>query len=159
MKAGRKETAPGGYGRQQTEMKHPEEWAPDLSPDRLSGQNIGAETKHRGVAASRTARDVKSAHAALRNLADDELEQIPILAEGTRLEQGATYIDINRARAAEFTATGGMVAESSTLHVPKDRVPYQIWNRLLAALSERAEGEPHRTPDQPSGGTTNTGQR
>src|SRR5215207_3883706 len=104
MKAGRKETPPGGYDRQQTEMKHPGDWAGDLSPDRLSGQNIGAETRHRGVAGSRTARDVKAAHAALRDLADDELEQIPILAEGTRLEQGATYIDINRTPAAEFTA-------------------------------------------------------
>jgi hypothetical protein len=147
MKAGRKETAPGGYDRQQTETKHPEEWDRDLSPDRLSGQNIGAETRHRGVAASRTARDVKAAHAALRDLADDELEQIPILAEGTRLEQGATYIDINRTRAAEFTATGGMVAEAATLHIPKDRVPYQIWNRLLTALSRRAEGEPHQPLD------------
>jgi hypothetical protein len=113
----------------QTEHKHPEPWADDLSPDRMAGQNIGGEAEAQEVAA-RTAQDVKAVHRALTGFNDDELKEIPVLEPGTRLRQGATYLDLSRGP-QPFTATGDMSVRSDQAVVPKDRVPYWLWNRLV----------------------------
>jgi hypothetical protein len=62
---------------------------------------------------------------------DNELKQIPVVAEGARLQQGATYVDLKAQPVREFTATGDMSAGHDDAYAPKDRVPYEIWNRLL----------------------------
>lgn len=113
----------------QRERKHPEEWAGDLEPDHMAGQNIGemAAEREKGLP---TAYDVKEVHRSLRGFTDDDLKSIPVLPEGSRLQQGATYLDLSDARREEFTATGDMEAESGKRYVPKDEVPYPIWNRL-----------------------------
>jgi hypothetical protein len=111
----------------QMQQKHPDEWNRDLNPDRLAGQNIGGEAEHREKNA-RTAHDVKPVHRALEEFRDDELEQIPVLDPGTRLRQGATYLDLDQ---GEFTATGEMAVERGHCIVPKDLVPYETWNKLL----------------------------
>jgi hypothetical protein len=51
--------------------------------------------------------------------------------EGARLQQGATYIDLNEQPPQELTARGDIAAEPGNAYVPKDRVPYGIWNRLI----------------------------
>ena len=113
--------------RRQTAQKHPEEWRRDLSPDRMAGQNIGgvAEEHER---MTHTAYDVKPVHRALEGFADDELKQIPILETGTRLRQGATYLDLG---GEEFTATGEMQVRPGRNVVPKDGVHYETWNKLI----------------------------
>lgn len=111
----------------QLEQKHPDEYARDLNPDRLAGQNIGGEAENRELGA-RTAHEVKPLHRALENFRDDELKQIPVLEPGTRLRQGATYLDLDQ---GEFTATGEMSVERGHMVVPKDRVHYDTWNKLL----------------------------
>jgi hypothetical protein len=115
----------------QMEQKHPERWSRDLNPDQMAGQNIGgiAEARER---MTRPAHDVKPVHRALRNVGDDELKQIPILDTGTRLRQGATYLDLQTGRA--FTATGEMSVAGDQLVVPKDGVHYDTWNKLLGEL-------------------------
>ena len=65
---------------------------------------------------------------------------------GTRLQQGATYLDLRNPHCEEFTALGGMVADSGHTYVPKDQVPYPLWNRLTG--DEKPEGRSH--PDRPS---------
>ena len=69
----------------------------------------------------------------LEDFSDDELKQIPILKPGTRLQQGATYINLNDPEREEFTGVGDMTVDSNSLIVPKDRVDYLIWNRLIGA--------------------------
>ena len=64
-------------------------------------------------------------------MSKNELRQVPLVPEGTRLRQGATYLDLAEDRAAEFTATGDMAAESGQLLVAKQAVAYELWNRLL----------------------------
>jgi hypothetical protein len=63
--------------------------------------------------------------------ASGDLKQIPVVPEGSRLEQNATYIDLMAATPQEFTATGSMEAGGGHRHVPKSEVPYELWNRLL----------------------------
>jgi hypothetical protein len=79
---------------------------------------------------TRTAYDLKGLHWRLHDFHDDDLKQIPVLARGARLEQGATYIDLRAAAPREFTATGTMEAGPDNWFVPKDRVDFRLWNRL-----------------------------
>lgn len=109
----------------QEEQKHPEEWERDLNPDRMAGQNIGTPPTDR-----RTAYDVKEVHRSLSGMPDDTLKQIPILDPGTRLQQGATYLDLERREEGEFTAMGDREVSGEERIVPKEDVPYEIWNRL-----------------------------
>jgi hypothetical protein len=109
---------------------HPEAYRDDLNPDAMAGQNIGVPGKH-PEKGTRTLRDIKELHAEFRDWSDNDLKQIPVLPEGSRLEQGATYIDLAGAEPREFTATGGMHTGHDHRYVPKSEVPYELWNRLL----------------------------
>jgi len=117
----------------QREEKHPREWEEDLNPSRMAGQNIGpgGETGPDSV----TAYDMKGLHRMLAGYTDDELKQIPVLTEGTRLQQGATYIDLAEQPPTEFKVNGGVTIGREQLIVPKDRVPYPLWNRLIGVSS------------------------
>ena len=121
----------------QTEVKHPPEWERDLNPDRMAGQNVGAEPDRE--VGLRTAYDVKPLHRAMSDIGDDELKQVPVLPAGERLQQGATYLDLRDPARGEFTATGGIAADSDHAYVAKDQVPYETWNRL------RGIRDPERT--------------
>ena len=82
-------------------------------------------------AGSRTAYDLKDAHRMLEGITDDGLKQIPVLWPGTRLDQGATYIDLRDPERREFTATADMEAGPNNWYVPKHDVDYELWNRLI----------------------------
>ena len=79
----------------------------------------------------RTAYDVKEIHRALRDFTDDELKQVTILGDGSRLEQGATYVDLADEQRQPIRATGGITVRQGQYWVPKARVPYILWNRLI----------------------------
>lgn len=116
-----------------------DEFDRDLNPDPMAGQNIDAAGVHREQQ-GRTAKDVKPLHRSrLNDWSDADLDQIPIVPAGARLEQGATYLDMANLQGEEFTASANMVAEPGRLLVLKSSVPYQIWNRL------RGIEDPQRT--------------
>lgn len=93
-----------------------------------------------------TLHDNKAAARELPGLTDDELKRIPVLAEGMRLIQGATYFDVADPNARPFKALGGMVAGPDNLYVPKDEVSYLLWNRLTGVSTpERLDQPPDDT--------------
>jgi hypothetical protein len=102
----------------------------DLNPNNRAGMNYDQEGPH-PEKITHTAYDVKEAHRRLQGLSDDELKRIPILPEGSRLEQGAVYIDLKEDAPEEFTAMGGMEAREGGWYVPKNEVDYPLWNRLI----------------------------
>jgi hypothetical protein len=114
-------------------QQHPEEWREDLNPHALAGSNAGAPLWEDED--YRTAHELKDVHARLRRMRDDDLKQIPIVPAGSRLEQGATYLDLRAEYPAPFTATGGIEAEGGTAYVAKSEVDYQLWNLLLDAVA------------------------
>ncbi|HKY05069.1 MAG TPA: hypothetical protein VJQ56_09270 [Blastocatellia bacterium] len=123
----------------QTLDKHPEEYQRDLNPNAMAGQNIGTDKSETG-AAPRTAFDVKPVHRRLQTFSDDALKEIRILAEGTRLEQGATYIDLKQQQPEEFTARGDMTAGPENWYVDKKDVHYETWNRLIGIDDPKRTG-------------------
>ena len=123
------------FPKQQAKQKHPPEWQPDLNPNHLAGQNIGQQSEER-VQAEWTAFHLRKRGMDLGGVNDEELKQVPLVAEGERLQQGATYVDLKDDPRQEFTARGDMTAGTDNAYVPKDRVPYEIWNRLIG------EGKP-----------------
>lgn len=125
---------PEEAGLRQRERKHPDEYEADLNPSRMAGQDIGNTGDELP-----NAYDRKDVHNSLSGFADDELKSIPIVPEGERLQQGATYLDLNDRDREEFTATGEMAAAAGERIVPKGEVPYPLWNRL------RGVDDPNRT--------------
>ncbi len=110
---------------------HPESDQHDLNPAAAAGQNIARTGPDPEKHNPRTAYDVKEAHRQLVDWTDDDLKQVPLLPAGTRLEQGATYVDLREPARREFTATGDMQVPSDGLYVPKSEVDFRTWNRLL----------------------------
>ena len=67
----------------------------------------------------------------LEGITNDGLKSITVLWPGTRLEQGATYIDLHDPQRREFTATADMEAGRDNWYVAKHDVDYELWNRLI----------------------------
>jgi hypothetical protein len=109
-----------------------DEYDADLHPQSDAGARSGA---------TRTAYDQKAAHRHLANYSDDDLKQIPILPSGSRLSQGATYLDLAEGRPRAFTATAEMRAGHDNLYVAKSEVDYQLWNRLIGVKNRERTGK------------------
>jgi len=96
----------------------------------------------------RTAFHLRKAGVDLGNIEDAELKQVPVIPDGEPLRQGATYVDLCAKRREEFTATGNMNAEPGHSYAHKDRVPYEIWNRLIGEEKPGQErSSPQHQPD------------
>jgi hypothetical protein len=106
-----------------------DEWEQDLHPNPTAGQNHGLETAEAEKTAP-SAYDLKELHEHLEEFANSDLKQITVLTGGTRLQQGATYVDLMDSNREEFTAMGNMEVEAGHYYVPKTEVDYRIWNRL-----------------------------
>jgi hypothetical protein len=78
------------------------------------------------------ARNVKDIYRRLPDWNDADLGRVPVLQEGVRLEQGATYLDLQNPERGEFKAMGGMRAGPENFFVPKRLTDYEVWDRLVA---------------------------
>ncbi|WP_066376081.1 MULTISPECIES: hypothetical protein [unclassified Anabaena] len=122
------------------EDRKPDEWEKDLNPQPMAGRNYGLEGTH-PEKAGLNAYEVKELHSQLPGYTDDELKQITLLPRGSRLEEGATYLDLNDSEHREFTATGGMEVGSNNWYVPKTEVGYMLWNRLRGVQNPERLGK------------------
>jgi hypothetical protein len=91
------------------------------------------ETRPSGghVAESAPAVEDKDLHERLPELTSDELSRLQVLEPGTRLEQGGTYVDLNRLNEGPFKALGGHEATQNDRYVAKRDTDYELWNRLV----------------------------
>ena len=83
------------------------------------------------VAESSSAADDKLLHTQLFQLTSDELARLQVLEPGTRLEQGGTYVDLNRLGEGPFKALGGHEATGANRYIAKRDTDYELWNRLV----------------------------
>jgi len=108
--------------------QHPERYRHDLNPDPMAGQNHGV---HDAGTLGPTAYDLKDVHQTWRDFSNADLKQLPVLAEGTRLQQGAVYLDLNDPAGGEIKALGNMAAGPEHRYVAKHALPYDLWNALI----------------------------
>lgn len=59
-----------------------------------------------------------------------ELARLSVLREGTQLEQGGTYVDLDDLARGPFTAIGGSEAAGTRIVAKRD-TDYELWNRLV----------------------------
>jgi hypothetical protein len=78
----------------------------------------------------------KVLHNRLPELTGDELARLQVLEPGTRLEQGGTYVDLNRLSDGPFKAIGGHAATEDNCYVAKRDTDYELWNRLVGQDSD-----------------------
>ena len=140
---GRKATRQTRESAKPQAQKHPPEWRDDLNPARMEGQNIGAASK-RSDSMGRTAADINVLGERLNNFTRDELSQIPIVPAGTKLKQGGVYVDMRIPASVPFTASAEIPATEMNYYAPKAETPYELWNRLVAALGPATMGEASR---------------
>ena len=95
---------------------------------------------------SRSAADDRSLQARLGGLDAGEIERLSVLQEGTRLEQGAVYVDLNDPTPTPFHALAGDVAGAANRYVAKRDTDYELWDRLVGQGRE-AEIERPTTGD------------
>ncbi len=111
------------------DKRDPSEFDNDLTANNLAGENHGMSNPPNVNA--QTADTIKSMHSTtLADLTNDELKSIQIVSAGTRLQQGAKYIDLNHLELGEFTATSESVAGPENAYVAKKETDYVLWNRL-----------------------------
>src|SRR4051812_22795634 len=112
----------------------PDRYDTQLHANDRAGQSGGPDHE-----TTRTAFDAKDLHAHLLDLPDDLLKQIPVLETGTRLKEGATYLDLAHPENGEFRGMNDMIAGPNHWYVAKNMVEdYELWNRL------RGETNPER---------------
>jgi hypothetical protein len=122
------------------EEKHPQPYEQDLNPDASKGINWGDVGPHPEKDNPRTAFDIKEIHNRMREWPDEELQRIPVLPAGARLEANATYINLNDSPPREFTAEGKEDVGDDDWIVPKKEVDYQLWNRLIGVENPARTG-------------------
>jgi hypothetical protein len=99
------------------------------NPNHEKGERIGRGQA--GKRSERTAYEIRELKRQLEGYEDEELRRIPIVREGSPLDEGATYIDLQEHPPREFTAEPDLVALRDNWFVPKNGVPRSLWDRLL----------------------------
>lgn len=125
---GRKAPQVHGSERLEQPQAHPavaDTFEADLHRNNQAGENSGPVPMVYGYA-----QNIKDLHVRLADLSNEELKSLVLVPEGSRLEQGAKYIDLKHLEEGEFTALANMTAEGDHLYVPKKETDYLLWNRL-----------------------------
>jgi hypothetical protein len=110
------------------EAKHPQTAQQDLSPDANKGLNYGMAGP---AIQTRNAAEMKEMHDLLPDFTPEELKQMSVTVPGTRLETGATYLNLVEGERKEIRALGNEEVRDGDLFIAKKDVPYELWNRLL----------------------------
>ncbi len=100
--------------------------APATPPEALGGH----------VEESTPAADDKDLVEGLGDLDSEELSRLSVLAVGTRLEQGGTYVDLDDLASGPFKAIGSQEAGPDNRYVAKRDTDYELWNRLVGQGQE-----------------------
>ncbi len=74
-----------------------------------------------------------------QSLDADESGRLSYVQEGTELEQGAVYVDLDDLERGPFKAIGGRRAESGDRYVAKRDTDYELWNRLVGDREPEVE--------------------
>ena len=124
---------------------------PQTEDPSFAEQLAPVETQPGGghAAESAPAAEDKDLHNQLPELTNDELSRLQVLELGTRLEQGGTYVDLNRLSEGPFKAIGGHEATIGNRYVAKRDTDYELWNRLVGDDSDPEIERPSQRQEPP----------
>ena len=71
------------------------------------------------------------------DMTKDEIDRIPVLAAGARLDQGSVYLDLDDLDAGPFVALGSEAVTEGDRFVSKRDTDYEMWNRLAGDREPR----------------------
>jgi len=91
------------------------------------------ETEQRRDQPRRRAIEVRAEHRVLQGFSDEDLEAVPLVAEGTRLARRAWYLDLHDPARGEFVAEGDEVVDPGQHVVARKEVDEAIWEELRRA--------------------------
>src|SRR5689334_1272078 len=111
--------------RQQQQDANADLYREDLNPHDRAG-----ESDLPNPVTLRSAYDIKDLHASLDDIPDDILKRIPVLDTGTRLQEGATYIDLRHPERGVINGMNNLEAGPDNAYVMKTEVDYELWNLL-----------------------------
>ena len=118
---------------QATNPKGPEpedtSFAEQMAPETTGGPGGHAEQ-------SVSAASDKVLHDKLPELDNDELARLAVLEPGTRLEQGGTYVNLNKLADGPFKAMAGHETSERDRMIAKRDTDYELWNRLVGQDTE-----------------------
>ena len=80
---------------------------------------------------SRPASDVKDVQARLSQFNDADLSRLSVLNDGTQLQQGSVYLDLNDMARGPFKAIGGEHAAPNNRFIAKSETDFEMWNQLV----------------------------
>ena len=109
----------------------------DLTANDLAGMNHGMEGQHPEWY-GRSGASIKELHTRLADLNNDELKQLTILPEGSRLKQGAKYLDLEHLEQGEFVATARMSVKPGQNLIAKHDTDYLLWDRLSGVAADES---------------------
>ena len=87
-------------------------------------------------AATLTAADVKSEHRVLRDIAEDELRELPLVPVGAFLERGEWYLDLHNPARGEFSGDGHSRVRPGRRVIARRAASEQMWDQLLDAADD-----------------------
>ena len=92
----------------------------------------------------RMAIEVQADHSVLREVADDMLRDMPLLAQGTTLRRHGEYIDFHDPARADFRAEGTEVVKPGQRIVARSEVGAEAWAELRGACERVVRRRPLR---------------
>ena len=103
------------------------EYRHDLNRQKHGEANADAEQQP-----VRTLMDIKTLYNHYHEeLSDDQLKSITIIPTGSRLEEGAKYLDLSDTIPHEFVAHAEKEVEPHNYYVAKNQLDYPLWNYLI----------------------------
>jgi hypothetical protein len=91
------------------------------------------DTDRRRELPRRRAIEVRAEHRVLQGFSDEDLEAVPLIAEGTRLARRGWYLDLHDPARGEFVAEGDEVVDPGQHVVAHKDVDDALWDELRRA--------------------------
>lgn len=107
----------------------------DLNPNFRAGQQYDGDHYDTIPAA-----EVKAIHDRYPDWDDELLESIPVMVVGSRLEEGATYFDLAKPEAGEWTGMNNITVADGEWIVPKSDVEYDVWSLITGVTDPQRLG-------------------
>ena len=118
----------------------------DLHPHNRAGQNNSTD-RNEGRTAFILKENESTLHARLQKLPDQELKQIPLLDTGTRLQEGAAYLDLRNLDGGAFQGMNNREVGAGDAFTSKSHLDHEQFAYLTGATTVAQLGRFSRLAD------------